>query len=77
LRIDLDGRGSEDATGDSIFDHMLGFVARHGAFDLTIEAKGDLDVDRPHGGGCGNCVREAVAGDWKQKKGFCARDFIF
>jgi imidazoleglycerol-phosphate dehydratase len=49
LGINLDGRGkSRIATGVRFFDHMLDLVARHGAFDLSIEAKGDLDVDQHH-----------------------------
>src|SRR5258707_14093575 len=49
LRIDLDGRGkAKIATGIRFLDHMLDLVARHGAFDLTLGAKGDLDVDQHH-----------------------------
>ena len=49
LRLALDGRGkSSVATGIRFFDHMLDLVARHGAFDLTIKAHGDLDVDQHH-----------------------------
>jgi imidazoleglycerol-phosphate dehydratase len=49
LSINLDGRGqSRISTGIRFFDHMLDLVARHGAFDLSIEAKGDLDVDQHH-----------------------------
>ncbi len=49
LRLNLDGRGkSQVATGIRFFDHMLDLVARHGAFDLKITAKGDLDVDQHH-----------------------------
>jgi imidazoleglycerol-phosphate dehydratase len=49
LRLNLDGRGkSRIATSIRFFDHMLELVARHGAFDLTIEARGDLDVDQHH-----------------------------
>jgi len=49
LRLALDGRGkSRISTGIRFFDHMLDLVARHGAFDLTINAKGDLDVDQHH-----------------------------
>ena len=49
LRLNLDGRGtSHIATGIRFLDHMLELVARHGAFDLTIEATGDLDVDQHH-----------------------------
>ena len=49
IRLNLDGRGtSRIATGIRFLDHMLELVARHGAFDLTLEAKGDLDVDQHH-----------------------------
>jgi imidazoleglycerol-phosphate dehydratase len=49
LKMNLDGRGkSRVATGIRFFDHMLDLVARHGAFDLEIKAKGDLDVDQHH-----------------------------
>ncbi len=49
LRLNLDGRGkSRVATGIRFFDHMLELVARHGAFDLELEARGDLDVDQHH-----------------------------
>jgi imidazoleglycerol-phosphate dehydratase len=49
LSIDLDGRGRyEVRTGLRFFDHMLELFARHGGFDLTIAATGDLDVDAHH-----------------------------
>jgi imidazoleglycerol-phosphate dehydratase len=49
LAIDLDGRGKYTvATGVRFLDHMLELVARHGGFDLTVAAKGDLDVDAHH-----------------------------
>ncbi len=49
LKMNLDGRGkSRITTGIRFFDHMLDLVARHGAFDLEISAKGDLDVDQHH-----------------------------
>ncbi|MGC1418303.1 MAG: imidazoleglycerol-phosphate dehydratase HisB [Candidatus Acidiferrum sp.] len=49
LKLNLDGRGkSRISTGIRFFDHMLDLVARHGAFDLEIAAKGDLDVDQHH-----------------------------
>jgi imidazoleglycerol-phosphate dehydratase len=49
LRINLDGRGkSKIATGIRFFDHMLEQIARHGALDLEITARGDLDVDQHH-----------------------------
>jgi imidazoleglycerol-phosphate dehydratase len=49
VRLNLDGRGtSRVTTGIRFLDHMLELVARHGAFDLTLVAKGDLDVDQHH-----------------------------
>src|SRR5208282_1822002 len=49
LKLNLDGRGkSRITTGVRFFDHMLDLVARHGALDLEINAKGDLDVDQHH-----------------------------
>jgi imidazoleglycerol-phosphate dehydratase len=49
LKLNLDGRGKAGiATGIRFFDHMLDLVARHGAFDLHVDARGDLDVDQHH-----------------------------
>jgi len=49
LKLNLDGRGkARIATGIRFFDHMLELVARHGAFDLEVDARGDLDVDQHH-----------------------------
>src|SRR6188508_59120 len=45
----LDGTGRYDArTGIRFFDHMLELFTRHGGFDLTLHAMGDLDVDQHH-----------------------------
>ena len=45
----IDGQGRYDVrTGIRFFDHMLELFTRHGGFDLTLEAKGDLDVDQHH-----------------------------
>jgi imidazoleglycerol-phosphate dehydratase len=49
LKLNLDGHGKAHiATGIHFFDHMLELVARHGAFDLAVDARGDLDVDQHH-----------------------------
>jgi imidazoleglycerol-phosphate dehydratase len=49
LRLVLDGKGkSAISTGIRFFDHMLDLIVRHGAFDLKIDARGDLDVDQHH-----------------------------
>ena len=48
-RIDLDGTGRSDIqTGIGFLDHMLDQLARHGLFDLTVHAKGDLHIDFHH-----------------------------
>jgi imidazoleglycerol-phosphate dehydratase len=47
--LDIDGRGRYDVrTGIRFFDHMLELFTRHGGFDLTLAATGDLDVDQHH-----------------------------
>jgi len=49
VRIGIEGRGRyEVSTGIRFLDHMLELVARHGAFDLQVDATGDLDVDQHH-----------------------------
>ena len=49
IRLGIEGRGHYTiSTGIRFLDHMLELVARHGAFDLRIEAVGDLDVDQHH-----------------------------
>jgi len=49
LGLTIEGRGQyEVSTGIRFFDHMLELFARHGAFDLKLKAKGDLDVDQHH-----------------------------
>ncbi len=45
----IEGRGAyEISTGIRFFDHMLELFARHGGFDLKLQAHGDLDVDQHH-----------------------------
>jgi imidazoleglycerol-phosphate dehydratase len=45
----LDGSGRyEVATGVGFLDHMLSALARHGRFDLTVKAEGDLHIDEHH-----------------------------
>jgi imidazoleglycerol-phosphate dehydratase len=70
LTLNLDGRGkARIATGIRFFDHMLDLLARHAAFDLAVDARGDLDVDQHHtvedvGIALGEALRNAV-GDKK------------
>jgi imidazoleglycerol-phosphate dehydratase len=66
IAVDLDGNGRADVhTGLPFFDHMLGQLGKHGGFDLTVRARGDLDVDSHHtvedvGIALGECVRQAL-----------------
>ena len=49
LALTIEGRGRyQIATGIRFLDHMLELFARHGAFDLKLSARGDLDVDQHH-----------------------------
>ncbi|MEM1334038.1 MAG: imidazoleglycerol-phosphate dehydratase HisB [Actinomycetota bacterium] len=49
ISIDLDGSGStEISTGIPFYDHMLDQIGRHGGFDLTVRAVGDLHIDTHH-----------------------------
>lgn len=66
LSIEIDGSGtSEISTGIGFFDHMLTLFARHGLFDLKLDADGDLEVDYHHtvedtGIVLGDALREAL-----------------
>lgn len=68
MTLDLDGSGRSDVTtGVPFLDHMLDLFARHGLFDLAVDAKGDLEIDAHHTvediGIClGLAVREALGG---------------
>jgi imidazoleglycerol-phosphate dehydratase len=47
--LKIDGKGRYDiSTGVRFLDHMLELFAKHGGFDLTLQATGDLDVDQHH-----------------------------
>jgi imidazoleglycerol-phosphate dehydratase len=49
VELNLDGTGqSQISTGVGFFDHMLTLLAKHAAFDLNVQAKGDLQVDQHH-----------------------------
>ncbi|MFL2847631.1 MAG: imidazoleglycerol-phosphate dehydratase HisB [Coraliomargaritaceae bacterium] len=76
LNIDGSGESSID-TGIPFFDHMLTLFSRHGLFDLTVKADGDIDVDYHHtvedtGIVLGQLVKEALA----EKKGICRYGFF-
>jgi imidazoleglycerol-phosphate dehydratase len=49
LELEIDGRGRVDIdSGIPFLDHMLHLFAAHGFFDLTLKAKGDLEIDDHH-----------------------------
>jgi imidazoleglycerol-phosphate dehydratase len=49
ISVDLDGSGAVAvSTGIPFFDHMLAQLGKHGGFDLSVEAKGDLEIDAHH-----------------------------
>lgn len=49
VKFNIDGKGNSDIeTGIGFLDHMLTLFAKHGFFDLSVAAKGDLDVDIHH-----------------------------
>ena len=64
--LNLDGTGkAEISTGIGFFDHMLNGFARHGLFDLSLQVKGDLEVDCHHsiedaGIVLGTAIKEAL-----------------
>lgn len=71
LSLDLDGTGEARLrTGVPFLEHMLEQVARHGLFDLDLEAKGDLEVDAHHTvEDVGIVLGEAFARALGEKKG--------
>ena len=65
LELCLEGGPAEISTGLGFFDHMLSQIAKHGAFGLRIQAKGDLHIDSHHlvedvGLCLGDALREAL-----------------
>ncbi|WP_321507120.1 imidazoleglycerol-phosphate dehydratase HisB [uncultured Methanoregula sp.] len=75
IRLDPDGAGKVMAdSGVPFFDHMLNAMARHGGFDMTLAAKGDLHVDCHHtvediGIVLGDAIKQAI-GEGKGMKRF-------
>jgi imidazoleglycerol-phosphate dehydratase len=67
----LDGIGeARVSTGIGFLDHMLSLLAKHGALDLTVEARGDLDVDQHHTvEDVGICLGQAVNDALGEKAG--------
>ena len=64
--LDVDGTGrAEVSTGLPFFDHMVEQLGKHASFDLTVQAKGDLQIDAHHtvedvGIVLGGCLADAL-----------------
>jgi imidazoleglycerol-phosphate dehydratase len=71
LELALDGTGkTEIQTGVGFFDHMLTLLGRHSLIDLTVRARGDLDVDQHHTvEDVGICFGKALAEALGDKRG--------
>ena len=71
LTIGLDGKGQYTVkTGIRFLDHMLELFARHGGFNLIVDARGDLDVDQHHTvEDLGIALGEAVSAALGNRKG--------
>ena len=71
LEINLDGLGKyEIDTGVGFLDHMLTHLSKHGKIDMTVKAKGDLNVDAHHTGeDIGICLGQALSEALGDKKG--------
>lgn len=71
LELNLDGTGTAAvSTGVGFLDHMLTLLAKHGLFDLTVSAKGDLQIDAHHTTeDVGICLGKALAQAVGDKRG--------
>ena len=74
IDLKIEGKGQyKVTTGIRFFDHMLELFTRHGAFDLELTCKGDLDVDQHHTvEDVGIALGEAFDRALGDKRGFCA-----
>ena len=71
VTINLDGTGeSEINTGIGFLDHMLDQLSRHGLIDITLSAKGDLEIDAHHTAeDCGLALGEAMRKALGERRG--------
>ena len=78
-RLNLDGTGvSNVRSGIPFFDHMLTLFARHGLFDLDLDAKGDIEVDFHHTvEDAGVTLGQAIARALGEKKGIRRYGFAY
>lgn len=78
INLNIDGSGeSHISTGVGFFDHMLTLFAKHGLFDLDVQAKGDLEVDGHHTvEDVGICLGQAFNKALGDKKGITRYGFF-
>lgn len=71
LSLNIDGEGTSDLeTGVPFMTHMLDLFAKHGQFDLTIDAKGDVEIDDHHTTeDIGICLGQALRESLGEKRG--------
>ncbi|MDM5315203.1 imidazoleglycerol-phosphate dehydratase HisB [Fictibacillus sp. b24] len=71
LSLDIDGEGQADIqTPVPFLNHMLDAIARHGHFDLTVNAAGDVEIDDHHTTeDVGICLGQAIQGALGDKRG--------
>lgn len=71
LSLDIDGQGRSDLdTGVPFLNHMLDLFAKHGQFNLTVDAKGDIEVDDHHTTeDIGICLGQALKDALGDKRG--------
>ncbi len=79
IRLNLDGRGTTAVkTGIPFLDHMLTLFGTHGLFDLTVKAKGDLEIDRHHTNeDIGLVLGQALDRSLKDRKGITRFGFAY
>jgi len=77
VTVDLDGRGkTQIKTGIGFLDHMLDHLGTHGLIDLTVRARGDLQVDAHHTAeDVAGCIGQAIAQALGDKAGICRYGF--
>jgi imidazoleglycerol-phosphate dehydratase len=71
LTLNLDGTGqTQIASGVGFLDHMLDALARHARFDLTLECRGDLEIDDHHTAeDCGIALGQALDAALDERRG--------
>ncbi|MDD2421802.1 MAG: imidazoleglycerol-phosphate dehydratase HisB [Heliobacteriaceae bacterium] len=79
VQIELNGEGRfSGSTGIGFLDHMFNLLAGHGRFDLTVECRGDLQVDCHHTvEDLGICLGRALALAWGDKYGISRYGYAY